>query len=73
MLEFELVAFDPITKKNKLRVLYHTRDEIWRFVTEVPGSLYYEKGNFFKLLWQPKDAKFSIYINGVDIVENESI
>jgi hypothetical protein len=51
LLDFELTAFDPISKKSKLRALFKTNNELWRFVTEVPESLYNETGNFYKLTW----------------------
>ena len=73
MLDFELTAFDPVSKKSKLRVLYKTNSEFWGFVTEVPGGLNNEAGNFYKLFWDNKNGTFTINVNGVDIIENGSI
>ncbi len=70
MLDFELTAFNPDSKQGKLRVLYKTNNELWRFVTEVPGTLNNESGNFYRLFWEPKNANFTIDVNGVNIVEN---
>ena len=73
MLGFELTAFDPVSKQSKLRVLYKTNSEFWRFVTEVPVTLNKEAGNYYKLFWDTKNGTFTINVNGVYLIENGSI
>lgn len=73
MLDFELTVFDTITKKSKLRVLYKTNSEFWRFVTDVPVTLNNEAGNNYKLFWDTKNGTFTINVNGVHLIENGSI
>lgn len=73
LLEFELSAFNPETNEGKLRVLFKTKNEIWRFVTKVPSTLLKETGNIYVLVWNTQEGKFSISVDNVLIFENVSI
>ncbi len=73
LLDFELTAFNPETKEGKLRVLYKTNNQLWRFVTFVPASLHNYDGNDYRLLWNTAQGTFSISVNGVNLFENKSI
>ena len=72
-MDFELTAFDPVTKLSKLRVIYKTNNELWRFATQVPETVNKEAGNFYQLFWNDKEGTFSIFVNGVQLIINENI
>lgn len=69
LLDFELTAFDPVSKQSKLRVLYKTNNEQWRFVSVLPSSLHNPKGNYYKLIWNAREGTFSIFVNGISIID----